>query len=138
MIKQYCIDKSLEIAKQLFPQDYKNRKKYRVYHYSFGFIGRKLIGIGYNRPDTPNAKALYFGKRFGVDQFKQYSYLHSEIDLISRLWGKIRIDDDLAIYNVRFNKFGQQQNSKPCKNCQIILDALNVTEIYWSPFNEKN
>lgn len=134
MIKQYCVKKSLEIAQQLFPQDYLNRKKYRVYHYSFGFIGRKLVGIGFNRPEMPNAKALYFGKRFGVEQFKEFSYLHSEIDLISRLWGKLHVDGDLAIYSVRLNKFGVQQNSKPCKNCQLILDALGITEIFWSPF----
>ena len=134
MIKQYCVDKSLEIAHKLFPQDYSHRAKYRTYHYAFGFIGRKLVGIGLNQPNKPNAKALYFGKRFNVEQFKEFSYLHAEIALLSKLWGKIHINEDLSIYLVRLNKFGQQQNSKPCRNCQEIFDALSITDVYWTPF----
>ena len=134
MIKQYCIDKSLEIAKQLFPHDYAKSGKYRTYHYAFGFIGKKLVGIGLNQPNKPNAKALYFGKRFNVEQFKEHSYLHAEISLISKLWGKHHIDGDLSIYVVRLNRFGQQQDSKPCKHCQLVLDALGITDVYWTPF----
>ena len=135
MIKRYCVDKSLKIAKQLFPQHYLLRNKYRTYHYAFGFIGKELVGIGLNQPHKPNAKALYFGKRFNVEQFKEFSFLHAEIALLSKLWGKIHIDEDLSIYLVRLNKFGEQQNSKPCRHCQEILNALNITDIFWTPFS---
>lgn len=134
MIREYCINKSLEISHQLFPKNYNKRNKYRTFHYCFGFIGKKLVSIGQNRPDKLSAKAFYFGERFNVEQFKKFSYLHAEIDMISRLWGKHHIDDSLSVYVVRLNSFGEQQNSKPCKHCQVILDALNITNIYWSPF----
>lgn len=139
MIRKYCINKSIEIAYKLFPQDYSSRKKYRTYHYAFGYIGKRLVGIGLNQPHKLDAKALYFGKRFNVEQFKKHSYLHAEISLLSKLWGKIYIDEDLSIYLVRLNKFGEQQNSKPCKHCQLILNALNIVDVYWTPFiNESN
>lgn len=132
--RKYCVEKSLKIAKELFPQDYCRRKKYRTFHYAFGFIGKELVGIGLNQPDIPNAKALYFGKRFGVEQFKKYSYLHAEIALLSKFWGKFHIDENLSIYLVRLNKNGEEQNSKPCKSCQTVLNALGVSEVFWTPF----
>lgn len=35
------------------------------------------------------------------------------------------------VYVVRFNPRGQPKNSKPCRNCQILLDKLEVP-VYWS------
>jgi len=134
MFKKYCADKSIQIAKELFPNDYKNRKKYRTFHYAFGFIGRKLVGIGINQPNIPDAKALYFGRRFNVDQFIKFPFKHAEISLISRLWGKHHIDGDLSIYVVRLNSFGDEQLSKPCPHCQAVLDALGIDDVYWTPF----
>ena len=133
-MRKYCRDKSLRLASSLFPIDYGTRMRYRTFHYAFGFMGKRLVGIGSNRPDRPSAKALYFGKRFNIDQFKNYPHLHAEIDLLSRLWGKYHIDGDLSIYLIRLNKFGKQQNSKPCGACQEILDALGVYQVFWTPF----
>ena len=133
-MKKYCQEKSLKLAQKLFPISYKTRQRYRTYHYAFGYIGKKLIGIGSNIPERPNAKALYFGKRFNIEQFKDYPHLHAEIDLLARLWGRYHIDGDLSIYLVRLNRFGEQQNSKPCSACQEVLDALGISEIFWTPF----
>ena len=133
-MKKYCRDKSLTLAKTFLPIDYKTRKKYRTFHYAFGYIGKRLVGIGSNSPEKTNAKALYFGKRYNINQFKNYPHLHAEIDLIARLWGRYYIDNNLSIYLIRLNKFGKQQNSKPCNACQEVLNALGISEVYWTPF----
>jgi len=33
---------------------------------------------------------------------------------------------------IRLNKYGQLRNSKPCKNCQTILNAIDIQDIWWS------
>jgi hypothetical protein len=134
MIKQYCVKKSLEIAKQLFPHDYAKSGKYRTYHYAFGFIGKKLVGIGLNQPNIPNAKALYFGKRFNVEQFKKYPYLHSEIALISKLIKKevqLSLVDIICVRLAIEGKNVVLRQTKPCKNCQIIIKAFDIDCYYF-------
>ena len=126
------IDKSIEIALSLFPEAYSQKDGYQTFHFAFGWKKNELLAIGQNNPNKPSGKALRFAKMFKTRQTIAYPYLHAEIDLISRLWGKIHIDNSTKVVVVRLNKTGQLQNSKPCKSCRTVLDALSVENVWWS------
>lgn len=129
------IQKSLEIALALFPETYKMRKKGAGHNYHFTFAwykGKKLVAIGQNQPAKPSKKALNFARRYKTHHQLKYSYLHSEIHAISKLFGRIWIDSDLTIINIRLNRWFQLQNAKPCKSCSKILSALKIKNVIYS------
>lgn len=126
------LDKSYEIALKLFPERYKKHKSKNFYHFSFIFHRNKLVSVGVNSQDKPNAKALYFAKRFGIKRRIEFPFIHSEIDSVARLWRKYHIDSSLACVNVRINRFGELKNSKPCDDCSTVLMALGIDEIYYT------
>jgi len=130
------IDRSVDIAQSLFPQAYEERSGYRTYHFAFGWCKNTLVAIGQNRPDAPSGRALKFAKRFNNTQTIKYPFLHAEVDLISRLWGRFYINNKLKVVVIRLNRFGKMQNSKPCSSCANILDALDVNKIWWSTKHE--
>ena len=104
----------------------------RTFHFSFAWKKNKLISIGINNPFMVNSKALKFAQRFNTKKQIKYPYLHAEIDMISRVWGKTRIDGSIKVVVLRLNSEGQLKNSKPCKSCASILEALDVDNIWWS------
>ena len=126
------IKRSVKIAQSLFPQAYEDRSGYRTYHFAFGWYKNTLLEIGQNRPDAPSGRALKFAKKFNNTQTIKYPFLHAEVDLISRLWGRFHINNKLKVVVIRLNKFGELQNSKPCSNCSAILDGLQVNKVWWS------
>jgi len=126
------ISKSIEIARKLFSPVYDEKKRYRTFHFSFAWKRNKLLSIGQNIPHYPSGKALKFAKMFNTPKTIKYPYLHSEVDMISKLWGKTRVDNGLRVVSVRINRFGNLCNSKPCKSCSTILDALGVSDLWWS------
>ena len=125
-------DKSIKISESLFPEVYDSKKKYRTFHFSFAWKKNKLISIGINNPFTVNGKALKFAQLFNTQKQIKYPYLHAEIDMISRMWGKTRVDGNIKVVVLRLNSSGQLKNSKPCGSCSSILAALNVDNIWWS------
>ena len=127
-----CIGRSVEIANSLFPQTYEERNGYRTYHFAFGWCKNTLLAIGQNRPNAPSGRALKFAKKFNNTQAIKYPFLHAEVDLISRLWGRFYINSKLKVVVIRLNRFGELQNSKPCTNCSSILNALDVNKVWWS------
>ena len=126
------VDKSVQLALSLFPQAYSKKRGYRTFHFAFGWKKNELLSIGQNYPDKPSGKALRFARMFKTRETITYPYLHAEIDLVSRLWGKVHIDNNIKIVVIRLNKTGQLQNSKPCNSCSAVLDALNVEDVWWS------
>jgi hypothetical protein len=131
------IERSVEISQSLFPQAYEERNGYRTYHFAFGWYRNTLVAIGQNRPNVPSSRALKFAKKFNTTKIIKYPFLHAEVDLISRLWGRFYIDNRLKVVIIRLNKFKQLQNSKPCTNCSSILNALGVNKLWWSTKNGK-
>jgi len=123
------IEKAIKIGKALQPSQ-------NTYHCAFAFRRNRLLAIGLNSTHKPCLKAFKIAKRFKNEHFKKYSYLHAEIDVVARLWGREHIDGSMKIVVLRFNLKGDLMNSKPCKNCAEILRALNVHKIWWS--NENN
>jgi len=105
----------------------------RCYHYAAAFNNNKMIAFAKNNPIKFNAKAYRMGEMFNIETYKEYPYPHAESDLISKLLHRYNsIRTDWSIVVLRINREGRILGSKPCKNCQKILDALDLKNIYYS------
>lgn len=118
------LEKSVRLARKIHSP---NSQKFNVY--AFMYDGRRLLSIGHNDMQTPSAKAHYFARRFNVQHLKEYNYKHAEVDCISRLWGRYHISGGETLVVVRLLRNYQIALAKPCRDCQIILDALNITQV---------
>ena len=134
MINQKNIDKSVQIACQLFPERY-SAKKCKAFHFSFLWKKNRLISIGQNCEDKPCAKALYFAKRFKTHHRIKYPYIHAEINAVQKAWGKTQIDSSFSLVSLRVSRGCVLRNSKPCSDCQTVLSAIGVDDIWWSDKN---
>lgn len=114
------IQKSIEIAKSIPVAG-------KPHHFAFGYHRNKLLAIGTNSYDETSS-VNYFNRKFGTE----YYAIHAELDLIKKLWGKIHIDKSLKVVILRTNRFGQLRISKPCSNCQTLLDGLGINKIWYS------
>lgn len=126
------LDKSYKIASTLFPVRYENHRVGNSYHFTICFRRNTPIAIGLNNPHCPSPKELFLAKKFGLKKRLRFPFIHSETDAIQKLWSKTRIDSSIKLVNVRLNKFGQLKNARPCDECRIILNALNITDVYYS------
>jgi len=125
------IHQSIEIALNLLPKAKIGRQtKNKFFHFAFGYHKNKLLAIGQNNPEKTHPQALLLAKRFNTDL--EYPYFHAETDLISRLWGKHYIDNNLKMVIVRLNKRGKLRCSKPCCRCEQIINSLGITKLWWS------
>ena len=105
----------------------------RRYHFTIAFDVNKPILICQNNPIKINSKAYKIGQQFNIQTYRDFPYVHSESYLISKLLDRYNtIDTNLSIVNVRINRQGVVLLSKPCENCQKILDAVGLTKVYWS------
>ena len=118
--------KSLKISLELFPLH--TDKKF--IHFSFIFRRNKLLSIGTNQPRNFSPKVLRLANRYGVEGFKKWPAIHSEIDALQKLIGKVHIGPELDMVNVRLSSSGLLL-SKPCERCSPILDAFGI-RVTWS------
>jgi len=131
------IDQSMDIALSLLPKAKESSTtKNKFFHFAFGYRKNKLLAIGQNNPEKTHTQALMLSQRFNTDT--EYPYLHAETDLISRLWGKYYIDENLKMVIIRLNKRGELRCSKPCRNCSKIIRGLGIKKIWWSIDNGFN
>lgn len=119
------IDRSIEIAQSIFPDE-----KKKTYHFAFAWKRNRLLAIGQNDPNQTSPKALKFALKFGNKHQIEYPYLHSEIDLISKLCGRIYLSSKIKVVSIRLDSNFNLRNSKPCPPCQNILNAFDVTVYY--------
>lgn len=132
------IDQSYNIALSLLPKAKETRStKNKFFHFAFGYKKNKLLAIGQNNPEKTHTQALFLSQRF-LNTDTDYPYLHAETDLISRLWGKYYIDENLRMVIIRLNKRGELRCSKPCRNCSRIIRALGIRKVWWSIDNGFN
>jgi hypothetical protein len=128
------IEQSVGIAITLLPKVKMNRNtKNKFFHFAFGYKKNKLLAIGQNNPEKTHTQALILAQRFNIQN--EYPYLHAETDLISRLWGKHYVDNNLKMVIVRLNKRGQLRCSKPCERCDQIIRSLGLNKVWWSTDN---
>lgn len=127
MVIMHIIARSIRLANEL-AQD----SEQRVAHFAFAYRRNTLLAIGCNEMRRPSPKSLRFARKFRISHWLEYPFMHAELDVIIKLWGRIFINQDLSLVLIRTNHKSGLQNSKPCKNCQKILNILNISKVYWS------
>lgn len=123
------IKKAIKLSYNIFqPNQYQRR-----YHFAVAFDVNKPIAIANNNPIKINHKAYKMGHRFNIPQYQEYPYSHAESHLISKLLDRYNtIRSDWSLVVLRINRQGRILLSKPCENCQTILDAVGLDKVYWS------
>ena len=123
------INKAIKLSYDRFhPNPYQRR-----YHFAIAFDVNKPICIAQNNPIKVDHKAYKIGQRFNISKYQEYPYSHAESHLISKLldtYNTIRSDWSLVV--LRINRQGKILLSKPCNNCQSILDSVGLHKVYWS------
>lgn len=105
----------------------------RRYHFAIAFNCNKPVVIAQNNPTKIDHKAYRIGKQFNIKHYQRYPYVHAESHLVSKLLDTYNaIDTNLSIVVLRINREGKILLSKPCENCQKILDAVGLKKVYWS------
>ena len=108
-------------------------KEIRCYHFSAAFNGNKLICFTQNNPIKTHAGAYRIGEDFNLEKYKEFPYYHSESRLISKLLDKYNtIDANWSVVVMRINRKGLILGSKPCENCNKLLNAVGLQDIYYS------
>jgi deoxycytidylate deaminase len=105
----------------------------RCYHYAAAFDGKKLICFTQNNPIKTNARAYRIGEQFNLPKYKEYPYVHAESHLISKLLDMYNtIDSNWSVVVLRINRKGLLLGSKPCNNCDKLLSAVGLNDVYYS------
>lgn len=108
-------------------------KLIRCYHYAAAFNGNKMICFTQNNPIKTNAKARRIGEQFNLPKYIEYPYVHAESHLISKLLDMYNaIDPNWTVCVLRINRKGLILGSKPCENCDKLLKAVGLNDIYYS------
>lgn len=118
-------------------------KEIRCYHYAAAFDGNKMICFTQNNPIKTNAGAYRIGEYFNLPKYKEYPFYHAESHLISKLLDMYNtIDTNWSMVVLRINRKGIILGSKPCDNCNKLLSAVGLNNIYYSTdcntFSDKN
>lgn len=117
--------------------DWANKKERSFYHYAFAIRKNRIIAMGKNNPIMTSAKAFRLAKKFRILHWQKYPFLHAEADLLLKLDEKY-YNKRTTILSLKINRHGQFRLAKPCYKCQIALDALGLTKIFWSLTDEEN
>ena len=108
-------------------------KEIRCWHYSACFDGTKMICFTQNNPIKTHTGAYRIGEDFNLSKYKEYPYYHSESRLISKLLDKYNtIDPNWSVVVLRINRKGLILGSKPCENCDKLLNAVGLNTVYYS------
>ena len=118
---------------RFLPNQYQRR-----YHFAIAFDGNRPILVSQNNPIKVNSKAYRIGQQFNIKTYIDFPYVHAESHLVSKLLDRYNtIDPNWSIVVLRINRQGKILLSKPCENCQKILDVVGLTKVFWS-INELN
>lgn len=105
----------------------------RCYHYAAAFDGTKLICFTQNNPIKTHAGAYRIGENFNLPKYKEHPFYHAESHLIAKLLDEYNmIDSNWSIVVMRINRKGLILGSKPCENCDKLLNSVGLTNIYYS------
>jgi hypothetical protein len=105
----------------------------RTYHYCAAFDGTKMVGFAQNNPIKTHAGAYRIGENFNLPKYKEFPFYHSESHLVSKLLDSYNaIDPSWTIVVMRINRCGLILGSKPCENCDKLLSAVGLNEVYYS------
>jgi len=92
-----------------------------------------MICFTQNNPIKTHTGAYRIGEDFNLEKYKEFPYYHSESRLISKLLDKYNtIDPNWSIVVMRINRKGLVLGSKPCENCDKLLNAVELNTVYYS------
>lgn len=128
------IKRYVEIARALKP----NNQTGQFFHVTFICKNRKILSIGINNY-RKNLDAKRWGEYRPLKTTRTPDYhpgIHSEISALIKLG---REDcSDLDFYNVRIgNNHGEIMISRPCLNCQRVLNQVGFKNIYYHDENKR-
>lgn len=86
--------------------------------------------------DTSSPKAIMLAKRFGAEKPLKFPFIHAETDAVSKLWGKKYVGRNLTLVSIRMNRFYELRNSKPCKDCELVLRGLTLPYVFFDKNGE--
>lgn len=126
----------MKIVAKTIRKAYKNwspNKLIRCYHFCAAFDGNKMICFTQNNPIKTSAGAYRIGSNFNLPKYKEFPFYHAESHLISKLLDRYNgIDPSWSIVVMRINRKGLILGSKPCENCDKLLDSVGLKDIYYS------
>jgi hypothetical protein len=126
----------MKIIEKIIRKAYKNwnpTRLIRTYHYAAAFDSTKMICFTQNNPIKTHAGAYRIGKNFNLPKYKKFPFYHAESRLISKLLDRYNtIDSSWRIVVMRINRKGLILGSKPCKNCDKLLNSVGLNDIYYS------
>lgn len=124
-------ERLLDIARSL-----QNCRTGRSLHFSFILKKNKLLITSINSYEKihPYHKFGKYSPLRGSNPEKYIAGQHSEIGAIKTFINKFGNSDfsGLTLFNVRLSKSGEEMLSKPCGNCQRVLDSFNFKSILWT------
>ena len=88
-MNQYHLEKCVKIMME----DWDGETSRPFYHYAFAIRKNRILAIGKNNPIMTSAKAYRLAKRFNIEHWQKYPFLHAEADLLLKL-------DELKAYFV--------------------------------------
>lgn len=92
-----------------------------------------MICFTQNNPIKTHAGAYRIGENFNLPKYKEYPFYHAESHLISKLLDMYNtIDSNWSIVVMRINRKGLILGSKPCENCDKLLNTVGINQIYYS------
>lgn len=107
----------------------------RSFHVTFVFKKNKMITIAHNNYNKEHPYYKFGKYRPIKSRWADYQAgIHSEIAALIKLG-----TEDCSGYtfvNVRIDNNGNPANSKPCKNCQKVLDQIGYHRLWF--LNERN
>ena len=114
-------------------QNWSPTRLIRCYHYAAAFDGTKLIAFTQNNPIKTHAGAYRIGESFNLPKYKEHPFYHAESHLISKLLDRYNtIDSNWSVVVMRINRKGIILGSKPCENCDKLLNSVGLTDVYYS------
>jgi deoxycytidylate deaminase len=118
-------------------QDWNNDKKRAFYHYAFAIRKNRIIEMGKNDPIMTSAKAYRLAKKFNIQHWQKYPFLHAEADLLIKLDEKY-YNKKTTILSLKINRHGKFRLAKPCCKCEIALIRSNLTNVVWCLSDDNN
>lgn len=92
-----------------------------------------MICFTQNNPIKTHTGAYRIGEDFNLPKYKEHPFYHAESHLISKLLDRYNtIDPNWTICVMRINRKGLILGSKPCENCDKLLNAVGLTNVYYS------